>query len=109
MPLRREVIVREKLKFPTGTATAVMIGVLYGKIRDNHKNHQTVHEDEATHELLPDDSRSDYPSPTEESLRTKQEVAIRARSRSGGTIQLLGQSFGLLGLYVSLRQGRQKI
>lgn len=30
VPLRREVIIREKLKFPTGTATALMIGVLHG-------------------------------------------------------------------------------
>lgn len=31
MPLRREVIIREKLKFPSGTATALVIGVLHGK------------------------------------------------------------------------------
>lgn len=31
VPLRREVIIREKLKFPTGTATALMIGVLHGE------------------------------------------------------------------------------
>ncbi|KAJ9640921.1 OPT super [Coniosporium tulheliwenetii] len=30
VPLRREVIIREKLKFPSGTATALMIGVLHG-------------------------------------------------------------------------------
>ena len=29
-PLRRQVIIREKLKFPSGTATALMIGVLHG-------------------------------------------------------------------------------
>ena len=31
IPLRKEVIIREKLKFPSGTATALMIGVLHGK------------------------------------------------------------------------------
>ena len=31
VPLRRQVIIREKLKFPSGTATALMIGVLHGK------------------------------------------------------------------------------
>ena len=31
VPLRREVIIREKLKFPSGTATALMIGVLHEK------------------------------------------------------------------------------
>jgi uncharacterized oligopeptide transporter (OPT) family protein len=30
VPLRRQVILREKLKFPSGTATALMIGVLHG-------------------------------------------------------------------------------
>ncbi len=34
VPLRREVIIREKLRFPSGTATALMIGVLHG---DNEK------------------------------------------------------------------------
>jgi OPT family oligopeptide transporter len=31
VPLRRQVILGEKLKFPSGTATALMIGVLHGK------------------------------------------------------------------------------
>ena len=31
VPLRKEVILREKLKFPSGTATALMIGVLHGE------------------------------------------------------------------------------
>ena len=30
VPLRREVIIRERLKFPSGTATALVIGVLHG-------------------------------------------------------------------------------
>ncbi|KAG7004869.1 endothiapepsin [Physcia stellaris] len=35
VPLRREVIIREKLKFPSGTATALMIGVLHDKPQEN--------------------------------------------------------------------------
>lgn len=35
VPLRREVIIREKLKFPSGTATALMIGVLHGDTDEN--------------------------------------------------------------------------
>lgn len=31
VPLRRQVIIREKLKFPSGTATALMISVLHGQ------------------------------------------------------------------------------
>lgn len=30
VPLRRQVLIREKLKFPSGTATALIIGVLHG-------------------------------------------------------------------------------
>lgn len=43
VPLRKQVIIKEKLKFPTGTATALLIGVLHGKSegselvkQDNH-------------------------------------------------------------------------
>ena len=35
VPLRKEVIIREKLKFPSGTATALMIGVLHGNTDEN--------------------------------------------------------------------------
>ena len=35
VPLRKEVIIREKLKFPSGTATALMIGVLHGDTDEN--------------------------------------------------------------------------
>ncbi|KAI9845531.1 MAG: hypothetical protein M1838_001699 [Thelocarpon superellum] len=34
VPLRKEVIIREKLKFPSGTATALMIDVLHGSTAD---------------------------------------------------------------------------
>ncbi|KAK4999189.1 OPT superfamily [Elasticomyces elasticus] len=35
VPLRKQVIIREKLKFPSGTATALMIGVLHGNEKGN--------------------------------------------------------------------------
>lgn len=37
VPLRKEVIVREKLKFPSGTATALMIRVLHGSGKNDEK------------------------------------------------------------------------
>lgn len=40
VPLRREVIIREKLKFPSGTATALMIGVLHGNTDEEGKKKQ---------------------------------------------------------------------
>ena len=39
VPLRKEVIVREKLKFPSGTATALMIGVLHGAEKTGEAGH----------------------------------------------------------------------
>lgn len=48
VPLRRQVIIREKLKFPSGTATALMISVLHGQadLKDDvaNKNKQGVEE-----------------------------------------------------------------
>lgn len=37
VPLRKEVIIRERLKFPSGTATALMIGVLHGDTDEDGK------------------------------------------------------------------------
>ncbi|KAJ4982920.1 OPT oligopeptide transporter [Stagonosporopsis vannaccii] len=52
VPLRREMIIREKLKFPSGTATALLIKVLHGEKESkpavsNHLNHQEEGSDEA--------------------------------------------------------------
>jgi len=37
VPLRKQVIIRERLKFPSGTATALMISVLHGGAQQNLK------------------------------------------------------------------------
>ncbi|EPS25278.1 hypothetical protein PDE_00211 [Penicillium oxalicum 114-2] len=37
VPLRKEVIVREKLRFPSGTASALMLRVLHGAAKDEKK------------------------------------------------------------------------
>lgn len=43
VPLRRQVLIREKLKFPSGTATALIIGVLHGN-QDEKKSTQNQQE-----------------------------------------------------------------
>jgi uncharacterized oligopeptide transporter (OPT) family protein len=43
VPLRKEVIIREKLRFPSGTATALMIKVLHGDSRTAGKGKETMH------------------------------------------------------------------
>ncbi|KAH8698565.1 putative oligopeptide transporter, OPT family [Talaromyces proteolyticus] len=41
VPLRKEVIIREKLRFPSGTATALMIRMLHGGSRDEKTGETT--------------------------------------------------------------------
>lgn len=50
VPLRREVLIREKLKFPSGTATGLMIGVLHNddEALDQKKETDQENEHEAT-------------------------------------------------------------
>ncbi|TGZ81751.1 oligopeptide transporter-like protein [Ascodesmis nigricans] len=55
VPLRKQVILREKLKFPSGTATALMISVLHGTKSDVQKTDstsQSVDEDERSEPLI---------------------------------------------------------
>ena len=60
MPLRKEVIIREKLKFPSGTATALMIGVLHGGVRDDPSKEVEAGTAEETQGLLQENqSRSE--------------------------------------------------
>lgn len=47
VPLRRQVIIREQLKFPSGFSTAVLISVLHGKTRARESESER-HEDPAT-------------------------------------------------------------
>lgn len=41
VPLRRQVIIRERLRFPSGFSTAVLIGVLHGQTPDSGKGSQS--------------------------------------------------------------------
>ncbi|KAK5052045.1 hypothetical protein LTR84_002849 [Exophiala bonariae] len=59
VPLRKQVIIRERLKFPSGTATALMISVLHGGAKpDSSQDHaiQTQGTEERE-ELLREDER----------------------------------------------------
>ncbi|KAL2258155.1 hypothetical protein VTK26DRAFT_8648 [Humicola hyalothermophila] len=58
VPLRRQVIIRERLKFPSGFSTAVLISVLHGQTRDDNaqaKNDGTVPGGFASLAAAPDD------------------------------------------------------
>ena len=59
VPLRREMIIREKLKFPSGTATALLIKVLHGeknsKLATAHPSHDRNGPDDESRGLLQDE------------------------------------------------------
>jgi uncharacterized oligopeptide transporter (OPT) family protein len=90
VPLRRQVIIREKLKFPSGTATALMIGVLHGK--------------EATADGPITPQRSQDPS-TQETVEEHEEADVEELNKSQqqsswkSKVKLLVISFAISGLY----------
>lgn len=115
VPLRKEVIVREKLKFPSGTATALMIGVLHGGSRtgaegniEQHaarqrKRHNANAADEESRGLLSDTrsgaGQDDWQDDGAPLRKRDTETARRDWKKQ---IQLLTTSFGISGLYVRM-------
>jgi uncharacterized oligopeptide transporter (OPT) family protein len=94
VPLRKEVIVREKLKFPSGTATALMIGVLHGGEKQKNTKSEE-HEDEEEGRALMDEAQRDSQDRARSSAH---EEAIKRDWRR--QIRLLTFSFGISGGYV---------
>lgn len=83
VPLRRQVIIKEKLKFPSGTATALMISVLHGSERGSGAPQGE--------EVEPISSIEDGAAAAEE----RHAKGWREKTR------LLGYSFAVSGIYVS--------
>ncbi|KAF4547675.1 Oligopeptide transporter-like protein [Elsinoe fawcettii] len=108
VPLRKEVIIREKLKFPSGTATALMISVLHGSER---KGVIKMDERGANHKR----SRGDGTQEEEQGLLSERDQSHQSREQvtqdeeTGGSqddfkdwkaqIKLLVSSFGGSALY----------
>ncbi|BCR97092.1 OPT family oligopeptide transporter [Aspergillus luchuensis] len=101
VPLRKEVIVREKLKFPSGTASALMLRVLHGSGQGDEKSKKRVtdvegvirreersyastlvHEPEETGVLLGNASSGDD-SNVQEDWRSKMRLLVGAFVVSG--------------------------
>lgn len=61
IPLRKQVIIKEKLPFPSGSATATLISVLHGTELYNEKKDTDVHEETLQEPLTDSDSSIDYP------------------------------------------------
>jgi hypothetical protein len=102
VPLRKEVIIREKLRFPSGTATALMIRVLHGSSADEkatvtNKSH-VGREREVESEALLAEEPSDSPVPT----ATRASVVPKGDGRNDwkSKIRLLIGAFAVSAFYV---------
>ncbi|KAI0137412.1 OPT oligopeptide transporter [Xylariales sp. AK1849] len=104
VPLRRQVIIREQLKFPSGFSTAVLIGVLHGKgqtqsgvVLDPSKAATFGSLALENRPLIEDEDAND-----DETARLIDNESLRGPASShswGANIRLLLVSFGISGLY----------
>jgi uncharacterized oligopeptide transporter (OPT) family protein len=111
VPLRKEVIIREKLKFPSGTATALMIGVLHGGEKTGAEGNIEQHagrqrrqnsgDDEESHSLISERSQDEEYRP-----RRRDSNSDAARRDWQKQIRLLTTSFGISGAYVRTSKSR---
>lgn len=93
VPLRRQVIVRERLKFPSGTATALMISVLHGGLEEKSEDEVVTQGTEERRELLDESDRDEQQAVSE----GRQEMAQKSSWKE--QIRLLLYAFGGSGLY----------
>lgn len=93
VPLRRQVIVRERLKFPSGTATALMISVLHGGLEEKSNDEVETQGTEERRELLEGSERDEQQVVNDE----REEVAQKGSWQE--QVRLLLYAFGGSGLY----------
>lgn len=94
VPLRKEVIVREKLKFPSGTATALMIGVLHGGEKQKSTKFEDQEDEEEGRALMGEAQRDGH----EQGRSESQDEAVKRDWKR--QIRLLTYSFSISGAYV---------
>lgn len=104
VPLRKQVIIREKLKFPSGTATALMIGVLHGEKADAKIVKQDVPklQGEGENQVRASDLAQ---ATSAQSLRVGDEEVGKTKEdfkNWKAQIRLLLVSFGISALYVCM-------
>jgi len=95
VPLRRQVIIREKLKFPSGTATALMISVLHGK--------EATADGPISRTASRDPGSQDSPTQpftdADEGPADEEELSKSHKSNWQSRVKLLVASFAISGLY----------
>ncbi|MCJ1417523.1 hypothetical protein MMC32_003867 [Xylographa parallela] len=102
VPLRREVLIREKLKFPSGTATALMIGVLHGNEKGAEKQENPMETfRRRSQDMRRSRSMGDQRSHTADGPDTASEPGTEADRRSDwkAQIKLLIIAFGVSAVY----------
>jgi uncharacterized oligopeptide transporter (OPT) family protein len=118
VPLRREFIIREKLKFPSGTATALMIRVLHGDEKSKSETIKSRRHGTATTEEEREEQRGLLQQP----ISDREEPASRSASRIDveeqavaeegdwkAKIKLLVVSFAGSALYVGIQHCGQPL
>lgn len=102
VPLRREVIIREKLKFPSGTATALMIRMLHGGSAGEKAGNQTTTErpHEASRQTLLASNTPTIAPVSSASRRPSIHLQRNARSDWKSKIRLLIGAFAISAFYV---------
>lgn len=110
VPLRKELIVREKLKFPSGTATALMISVLHGGMQDEKdgpaKDEIQTQGTEERHALLLQSEQQEAGRTSNEDQDDMTSVELDdddLRADWKQQIRLLLISFGISGAYTLLQ------
>ncbi|KAF5526623.1 putative oligopeptide transporter [Colletotrichum aenigma] len=105
VPLRRQVIIRERLRFPSGFSTAVLIGVLHGQTRISNSG--------GSEDTVAGGFASLVPDPDEATVMDNSRTATGADAEHGriagsepdvhqdwaGNMRLLLICFGVSGLY----------
>jgi OPT family oligopeptide transporter len=99
VPLRKEVIVREKLKFPSGTATALVIGMLHRGTGEKQQDEVATQGTEERHALLHQDEGSEGDTRGSRGMRDGQEASQDQLLDWRGQIRLLVIAFGVSALY----------
>jgi len=94
VPLRKQVIIRERLRFPSGTATALVIGMLHGGTGERGANGIETWDTDEGHSLL---GQADDGDEARIVGTGSQEEDIRADWKS--QIRLLVIAFGLSAVY----------
>lgn len=117
VPLRKEVIIREKLKFPSGTATALMIGVLHGgekdssiiKVEDEYQEGQVAEDQQRLLAGAPDSTlgRGQQEHDQAQSGADEEELDKDGRGHWKARIRLLTISFGVSAIYVRMIPSRR--